>query len=307
MGCERRYYYQYLSRARVNSPESQLREIAWLKQLKSIPAWSGSVFHAQAERLLRSNLAGAPLAFEELASEVDRDMRANWEWSRSASARRPSRTEGRVPLFEHEYGSALDEGSRDRAIQNVVDWLKALVEYVDSSGLLKSLRESARRWIEPPLFGSGAATFELDGVTIYTKVDLAFLGKDGGFRIVEWKTGRPPTRRGWQPLGEFQVGIYKLWPHLALGVAPERIAADLVYISEHPPLVQRTGLTAEDRDLMLSNVRRSIARMKQFAEAQRHGLDLLDLSYAIAPGLCSFCNFKGPCRRTLDGGLEDEW
>jgi hypothetical protein len=305
--CERRYFYQYLAQARINSSNAKLREIAWLKQLKTIPAWSGSIFHAQAQVFLEACMGGRQIPADQLANEADRLMRLNWDWSRSAAAQRPPRVGGNVPLFEHQYGPEPDERTRDEAVKRVGSWLAALARYAESSGLLDELRTSVRHWIEPPIFGPGAASVEIDGVTVYTKVDLAFLSREGEFRIVDWKTGRVPTRTGWQSSGEFQVGIYKLWPHLAFKIPTEKIRADLVYIAENPVLSEKSSLTDEDRDLMLSNVRRSIARMRQFADARQDGMELSDLSYASAAGLCRFCNFKGPCIQSLDGGLESAW
>ncbi len=43
--CERKYYFQYLAPARINSSNPILREIAFLKKLKTVPLWKGSLFH----------------------------------------------------------------------------------------------------------------------------------------------------------------------------------------------------------------------------------------------------------------------
>jgi len=54
--CERKYFFQYLADAYLNSPEPWLRAIALLKKVKNIPMWQGECVHdAIAEFLTRYN------------------------------------------------------------------------------------------------------------------------------------------------------------------------------------------------------------------------------------------------------------
>ena len=44
--CERQYYFDYLAPARINSRDTTLKEIAFLKKLTNIPMWQGNIFHS---------------------------------------------------------------------------------------------------------------------------------------------------------------------------------------------------------------------------------------------------------------------
>ena len=66
--CERKYYFQYLSGARINSADPLLRGIAMLKKLKNIAMWRGECVHWTIAQYLSGVRVGRPLSRETLMS-----------------------------------------------------------------------------------------------------------------------------------------------------------------------------------------------------------------------------------------------
>jgi hypothetical protein len=308
--CERKYYYQYLVQARLNSNDPDLREIAELKKTKSIAAWSGDVFHQVAAVLLRRAAAGAVTAAEEeLRAIIVKTMTNGWNESLALTQGNGTRNAKSTVLFEHEYGLPMDPSRLSHAIEAVFRWAMRFQDWEKAEDLGGELGRARRIWIEPPLFGPSATGYNVDGVWIFARVDVAYLTASNEFCILDWKTGRPP-REG--PEGRnaesSQMTNYQLWPHFAFNIPVNRIRGRLVYVNEDPILVKTIELTPETADTGLSEIRRSIRRMQQFGAAWTSlGLDLRDLNYANSPGLCTWCSFKRLCQRSISGGLDESW
>jgi len=306
--CERRYYFQYLASARINSRDETLREIAFLKKLKSFSMWRGNAFHSLAADYLRKVRRGTTPRITNLIGKFQNKMKREWDFSVSRSFRSNPRAidqDGGLALFEHEYDEDLGEEDFIEAVQDVEVSARQFAVWVVDGDLVNSVRRATRVWIEPRPYGPKAPGFEIDGVQVLVKVDLALLGPDGRFEIFDWKTGLPSSRPSRQiDQAEFQVSVYQLWPHLAFGHPLDSIGAHLVYVATDPVGQQTFGIDQNLREYMLSLVRRSIARVLHFADL-RGGkeLSLKDLDFAAFEAACHRCPFKRLCQRTL----EYEW
>src|SRR5437899_3030981 len=85
--CERRYYFQYLAPPKANSRDHELRRIAYLKRLKTLPMWQGEVFHrAVAAYLNAVRTEGASYPGSLLQTIEDR-MRRDWANSAGGAER----------------------------------------------------------------------------------------------------------------------------------------------------------------------------------------------------------------------------
>ncbi|MBN9109502.1 MAG: ATP-dependent helicase [Pseudonocardia sp.] len=79
------------------------------------------------------------------------------------------------------------------------------------------------------------------GIAVRGRMDAVFPEPDGGFTVVDWKTGPPPDESRLGPLA-VQLAAYRLaWAALA-GVEPERVRAVFHYV--------RTGRTLRPADLL---------------------------------------------------------
>lgn len=301
--CERRYYYQYLAQARSNSRDPELREIAFLKRLRTIPAWTGEVFHAVVAGELRRVTGGGGIECKRMEEAARGFVEAGWGSSGASDESSGSRT-SEVVLFEREYGESIPEGEQERCLSGIRTWIENFDAWATESRVVETLRTARRHWVEPNLFGPNPPGFELDGVWIFAKVDLAVQRSDGTIVVFDWKTGRLPSANSeYMSQADFQAFVYQLWPHITMAVPCEKLSAQIVYLGQSPVETLARPLRAEDRDGVLSRIRSSIARTRQFGSAfDSLGMTLADLDYAANTGLCRKCNFKRLCARSLDVG-----
>lgn len=303
--CERRYYYQYLAPAKINSRNETLREIARLKRLKNIPMWQGELFHSLAAEYLqnaRQQFPSRPLfLLDKMKARISR------EWEASASAmfhlNNPTiDTNGAFILFEHEYDELPREIDSIVVTHRVEELFLRFVTWAEEKGLRRAVQQAKNVWIEPQMFGPQAPGFVVDGVKVLIKVDLALLTVDGQFEIFDWKTGGPPLySMGAMSQGEFQVSVYQTWPHMAFRHPLDAIQAYLVYIGADPAIQQTFGIDQDALAYTLSVVRRSIAHVLSYDSGYQHAeLSLDDFDFAPIASACEKCSFKRLCQRTLE-------
>ncbi len=93
----------------------------------------------------------------------------------------------------------------------------------------------------------------VDGVVIRGRMDAVYADPDGGFDVVDWKTGRRPIGRAANEAA-IQLGAYRLaWAQLA-GVPLERVRAAFYYVNDDVTvrpvdLIDTAGLVALIADL----------------------------------------------------------
>ncbi|MBM3118988.1 MAG: PD-(D/E)XK nuclease family protein [Chloroflexi bacterium] len=299
--CERRYYFQYLANAKINSRDSILREIAFLKKLKNIPGWKGDAFHSIVAGYFRRVRQGQFPTVTELVTELQDNMMNEWAFSSNKLFRTNPRAidqDGGLALFEHEY-EENPEFEVVPIIDSVAIWLYRFMAWVDDVDLVGSLARASRIWLEEPVYGPNAPGFKFSGAQVLVKVDLALQSPDGNFDIFDWKTGTPfSSNWGQFDSAEFQVNVYQLWPHLAFGHSLDSIRAHLLYVVADPVRQQNFGIDENVREQTLSFIRRSIDRVKQFAGLLgQEKLCLEDCDFALSMGKCRWCKFKRLCQR----------
>ena len=60
---------------------------------------------------------------------------------------------------------------------------------------------------EVPLFTERPFLLSIDGHVVNGRIDAIFGGPDGGWEVVDYKTGRQPGRRRADPAGRVRVGV----------------------------------------------------------------------------------------------------
>src|SRR5260370_13486072 len=303
--CERRYYFQYLAPAKINSRDETLREIAMLKKLKNIPMWQGELFHSLVADYLQAVRQRTPDHASALLHKMKARIEREWESSASTSVRSNARSlsnNGNITLFEHEYNEipiGVDHIEVTRRVENLF-W--KFVAWVEEQGLVRSIQQAKNVWIEPQMFGPQVPGFQVDGVTGLIKVDLALLTCDEQFEIFDWKTGALPSQpAGAMSQAEFQVAVYQLWPHLAFHHPLDEIQAHLVYIGADSVFQQGFDIDQNVLAYTLGLVRRSIAQVLFYDNGYQNAeLSLDDFDFAATPSACQKCSFKRLCQRTLE-------
>ncbi|MEO6882317.1 MAG: ATP-dependent DNA helicase [Mycobacteriaceae bacterium] len=97
---------------------------------------------------------------------------------------------------------------------------------------------------------------ELAGTVVRGRIDAVFAEGDGGFTVVDWKTGRVPDAAD-RPALLVQLAAYRLaWAELA-GVDPGRVEAAFVYVRHHHVLRANNLLDADGLRALLTDATRA--------------------------------------------------
>jgi CRISPR/Cas system-associated exonuclease Cas4 (RecB family) len=268
--CKRRYYYSYY--AAPDDPEVQR-----LKRLSALPLWAGSVVHETIEQLLKTRDAIPPEPEREaiVRAAVHERMLGDWRDSEGGSLR--------FRLFEHEYEVPVEPEDKKIAVGTV---MRSLRNFFRSDLLAEAYAAGRDRWLTV----EDLVSFEVDGVPVFLRMDLAFRDASGQVRIVDWKTGRGEGR-----FNEVQLAGYALYAAAQGWVdAPERIRTELAYLAI--PRYVRRAVDARK----LEHARRFIARSAESMRAllldplaNLAGIDSFPM--IERPQVCRRCNFRRLC------------
>jgi hypothetical protein len=155
------------------------------------------------------------------------------------------------------------------------------------SDLLRALYAAGReRWLTV----EDLVSFEVSGVNVYLRMDVAFRDRQGQVVIVDWKTGRGEGR-----FNEIQLAGYALYAAQAGWVgAPEEIQTQLAYLAI-PRYVQRQ-VDQKRLDLAQAFIRKSAGTMKSLLlDPQQNLARLQDFPMCDRPQVCRRCNFRRLC------------
>jgi hypothetical protein len=301
--CERKYFFQYLASAYLNSSDPWLRQIALLKKVKNIPMWQGECVHEAIADFLTQIQEGREAKFERLALALQQRMMRDWKFSEKRQFREEPASVGRfgAALFEHEYDEVPPETQISDLANEAREMLWSFHQWAHAHPtFLTDFKSARRRWIEPPPWGDGAPGFLIGGVQAVTKVDLALHLPDGQFRIYDWKTGRRPATEKGGASNSTQVSIYMLWPHLVMNFPLEKVSSSLVYLGEAE--AQEVGfcldeeLAVETKQIIRDSVEQA-QRWEGYVKSGRLTIETIDFANSVNE--CRKCNFKSVCRAAL--------
>lgn len=301
--CERKYFFQYLSDARINSPDPWLRGIALLKKLKNIPMWQGECVHLVIAEYLNQVRQRHSPTLENLVGSLRQRMQREWQFSEKRRFREEPAAVGKtgVALFEHEYDELPPETSVEALIEKAVKLTGTFYAWAEGeSGLAEKVRTADRIWIEPPAWGIEAPGFMTNNVQVITKVDLALHHRGVSFTVYDWKTGKPPRESAEPSQNELQVSVYMLWANRGLKLPLEGVASRLVYLGGDQAKELCFDLD-EERAVETYRIIEDSVRLAQQWESyfENRRLKLNDLDYAASVEECRRCNFKRVCRANL--------
>jgi len=268
--CRRRYYYAYY--AAVEDPEVQR-----LKRLSALPMWAGNVVHETIEELLKTRETIPSPTEQEAIIQATIHSRMLGEWRESEAGSL------RFRLFEHEYRTPVEPEDKKILVGTVMRSLRNFFR----SDLLRALYAAGReRWLTV----EDLVSFEVSGVNVYLRMDVAFRDRQGQVVIVDWKTGRGEGR-----FNEIQLAGYALYAAQAGWVgAPEEIQTQLAYLAI-PRYVQRQ-VDQKRLDLAQAFIRKSAGTMKSLLlDPQQNLARLEDFPMCDRPQVCRRCNFRRLC------------
>jgi PD-(D/E)XK nuclease superfamily len=267
--CRRRYFYSYYE-ANDNP------EIHRLKKLSALPLWAGSVVHETIENLLKTR-DGMPSPDEQSAlirAAVHSQMLTDWRESEAGSLR--------FRLFEHEYQVSVDPEDKKIVVGTV---MRSLRNFFRSPILAEAYAAGRERWLSV----EDLVSFDVAGVPVFLRMDLAFRAADGRVVIVDWKTGR-----GEGKFSEVQVAGYALYAAAQGWAAPEEIQTELAYIAI--PRYVRRAVDRRKLDHARNFIAKSASTMKSLLLDPLANVGRLeDFPMIDRPQVCRRCNFRRLC------------
>lgn len=268
--CRRRYYYAYY--AAVEDPE-----IARLKRLSALPLWAGNVVHETIEGLLKSRdqIPGPTEQEAIIRAAVHSRMLGEWRNSEAGAAG--------FRLFEHEYETPVEPEDK-KILVGIV--MRSLRNFFRSDVLREAYEAGRERWLSI----EDLVSFEIDGVTVLLRMDLAYRDRDGRVVIVDWKTGRGEGR-----FSEVQLAGYALYAARTGWVSsPEGLETRLAYLAI--PRYVRRQVDGKKLDHAQAFIAKSARTMRSLlADVTANRAEIEAFPMCGRPQICRRCNFRRLC------------
>lgn len=301
--CERKYFFQYLADAKINSPDPWLRGIALLKKVKNIPMWQGECVHLVIGEYLDQVRQRQSPTLSGLIQSLHQRMQREWLFSEKRRFREEPSAIGKsgVALFEHEYDEVPPETVIENLMEKAAGMMRTFYAWAEGeSGLIQKVQSADRIWIEPAAWGVEAPGFMVGDVQVITKVDLALHHRGVSFVVYDWKTGKPPRENTEPTQNELQVSVYMLWANRGLKLPFEGVSSRLIYLGGNQATEFCFDLD-EERAVETQRIIEDSVGLAQRWDGyfQKRQLKLNDLDYAASIEECRRCNFKRVCRANL--------
>jgi hypothetical protein len=268
--CRRRYFYSYYA-------ANEDPEIRRLKKLSALPLWAGSVVHETIEAFLKERDALPSEAEQEaiVKAAVHGQMLADWRESEAGSLR--------FRLFEHEYQTPVDPEDKKIVVGTV---MRSLRNFFRSPTLEAAFAAGRGRWLTV----EDLVSFDVEGVMVFLRMDLAYRDAEGRVVIVDWKTGRGEGR-----FNEVQMAGYALYAaRQGWAASAEEIQTELAYLAI--PRYTRRSVDAKRLDQARAFIVKSAGNMKALLLDPVANLARLeDFPMIERPQVCRRCNFRRLC------------
>jgi hypothetical protein len=280
--CRRKYFYSYYA-------SNEDPEIKRLKKLSALPLWAGNVVHETIETFLKSHDAiPSPEQQDAIVkAAVHGDMLASWRQSEQGVGLDEAGVL-RFRLFEHEYQTPI-EAEDKKLVVGIV--MRSLRNFFRSDVLREIMALGRTHWLTV----EDLVSFEVEGVPVFLRMDLAYRDKDGRVVIVDWKTGRGEGR-----FSEVQLAGYALYAAQQGWVrSADELRTELAYLAI-PRYVRRT-VDQKRLDHARSFIAKSASTMKALLLDPVANVGRLeDFPMIERPQVCRRCNFRRLCYPRAD-------
>jgi CRISPR/Cas system-associated exonuclease Cas4 (RecB family) len=268
--CKRRYFYSYY--AADDDPE-----IRRLKKLSALPMWAGSVVHETIEAFLktRDTLPSETEQEALIKAAVHGQMLTDWRDSEAGSLR--------FRLFEHEYQTPVDSEDKKIVVGTV---MRSLKNFFKSPVLAEALAVGRGQWLTV----EDLVSFDVAGVPVFLRMDLAYRDKAGRVVIVDWKTGRGEGR-----FSEVQLAGYALYASAqGWAASPEEIQTELAYLAI--PRYVRRAVDRRKVEHLRRFIEKSAGTMRALLlDPLANRARLEDFPMVDRPQMCRRCNYRKLC------------
>jgi PD-(D/E)XK nuclease superfamily len=286
--CKRQYYLNYYGARRVREAKSKaVSAIWWLKQVRPLKTWLGTVIHYAARLAVQAHKDGHPIPSQKLVDEAVKYYRGGVR----ASERGAKHDNQWVVLFEHIYPSDADSVDRDRAETRVVTMTRTLLES-DAYRLIRSQPPETILEIDEDF-----QSFELEGIvtpgtlTVFAIPDV-LLRLDDHYYLIDWKTG-DIDREGIR----VQAGVYRLYVQHEYRALENLIHATIADLGGRGESVDPPG-RAQSVSEAHSFIRHSAGAMLAHLENKAYNTAAIkDFPMTHDLTICRTCGFKRACWR----------
>jgi hypothetical protein len=277
--CRLEYYYAYYGAYggwEKDAPKEK-RELNILKHTKNRYAWMGDMVHGLIEEFMQEFAKGNVLSSEQFLERADQRMRREYRDSRDQLYRKdPGRYNG---LVEHENNIAVTDQQWKHIHENVMG---CAANFFYTDFYKQHIATGGRDILRIEKLDS----FDLDGIKVYARPDVAIKGPDF-LKIIDWKTGSENDEH------EFQLCYYVLYGVRKLGVSPDKIKASLVYLKDNTQT--EAVMDASKLERAAEYLKSTFEGIETFAEEARQGVEINALPRAKAKSTCSLCRFQKIC------------
>lgn len=220
--------------AAVRAAADDLRSAGHRTQIHEGPGrWSDEVRKALARQEGRA--LPAPV---ELPTHISASLMVELTEDSAAVARRLRRPVPRRPGSAARRGTAfhawIEEFYGTTGMLDLGEFPGAADSFVDEGLQLETLTEIFRksRWADRVPYGIEVPVeTRVESVVVRGRIDAVFRDDDGGWDLIDWKTGRPPAM-GSREAKSIQLAVYRLaWSRL-LGVPLDSVRAAFYYVAE---------------------------------------------------------------------------
>ena len=268
--CKRKYFYSYYA-------ANEDPEIHRLKKLSALPMWAGNVVHSTIENFLKAHDAIPSPEGQEaiIRAAVHGDMLASWKESEANAIT--------FRLFEHEYQVPIDADDKKIVVGTV---MRSLKNFFRSDLLREVMAVGRAQWLTI----EDLVSFDVAGVPVFLRMDLAYRDKDGRVVIVDWKTGRGEGR-----FSEVQLAGYALYAAQQGWVkSADELRTELAYLAI--PRYVRRSVDQKRLDHAHAFIAKSASTMKALLLDPIANLGRLeDFPMIDRPQTCRRCNFRRLC------------
>lgn len=259
-----------------------------MRNLVTLSKLRGQIVHdviAEALKSLRYGTTITPRIAKDNVTAIIRERYAEsakklWHIDNRPQGRKQSEI---TSLVEHYYHfSNLNERARET---QQVAW-RCVENLVGSDFWADMVGAGPSGWME--IEEGNFPSFDLDGIKVYTKIDLAH--SNGGNTIIDWKTGSP------NPADRNQLTLYSLYAKSKWEWDPCETTLAAAYLQ--PELrVETFTPTADELEAAKDMVRESFARMME-AEPAFGPADISQFPVSENSGQCAWCRFQAICEGT---------
>lgn len=286
--CKRQYYLNYYGARRVREAKSKIvSAVWWLKQVRPLKMWLGTVIHTIAKKAVQAH-AGGQMIFDNVLVEEALEYHRGGVRASERGAKHDNQW---VVLFEDIYPAEPQSIDHDQAEARVVDMARILLGS-DAMGFVRTLPPEAVLEVDKEF-----QSFELAGITprgsltVFAIPDVLLV--DGsGYYLIDWKTG-DVEQEGIRD----QAGVYRFYVHQQYGAPEESIHVAIADVGQSGESVEPPGGVPgldETREFIGQSAGAMLSLM---ADQAYNTVAIRDFPMTDDLDLCRSCGFKRACWR----------